>query len=241
MKIFSYLLLLLFLFACKRDLTNTTNKCVLLYEGVEYSCVCREIDEKKQGMTSCYYENGELFLTRNYINDTLNGLEKVYYPNGNIKSEMRFEKGMPVGMAKKFFQNGQINEYLYFFKGDSLASYHKVWDAEGNLVASKLPVTIEFNGQPTNKIEPVSFMDSFDVVLQLEYSEYDTCYAMVVINDVSNSITMNDTVFNNSTVLHYSNISKSIGEHHVKGTFYEILPPNLIGGVIPFEFKYVVR
>ncbi|MCB0566428.1 MAG: hypothetical protein KDD01_18825 [Phaeodactylibacter sp.] len=241
MKMFFYFLLLLFLFTCKRNGTNSSSNCVLLFEGVKYNCACREIDGEKEGITSCYNKNGILFLTRNYVNDILNGQEKAYYPNGNIKSEMMFENAMPVGVAKKFFPNGQINEYLYFFKGDSMASYHKVWDVEGNLVASKLPVTIEFNGQPTNKIEPVSFMDSFDVVLQLEYSEYDTCYAMVVINDVSNSITMNDTVFNNSTVLHYSNISKSIGEHHVKGTFYEILPPNLIGGVTPFEFQYVVK
>lgn len=239
MRMLTCFSLVLLMVGCIDEVSERS--CVYVYSGQALDCRCTIINNKKEGLATCYDKDGNVCLTTNFSSDTLHGIEKTFYSDGKIKSEMVFNKGMPQGVAKKYFPGGQLNEYLFFFKGDSTASYHKVWDSEGNLKASKLPIEIKFNGQNINSIGRISSRDSFNISIELEYSEYDSCYIVAAITDASSVLIRTDTVFSTSTILNYVNFSKDKGMHNVTGIVYEILPPDLIGGVMPFDFNYLVK
>ena len=56
------------------------------------------------------YENGQLVEEGEYVNNRKTGVWTKYYPNGNKKHELTFANNIANGYAKIYYRNGQLQE-----------------------------------------------------------------------------------------------------------------------------------
>ena len=78
------------------------------------------------------YENGELQLTRNYLNGVRHGIERYWLENGQLFSEKEFNKGVHHGISKMWYPSGQLLTELYSEYGKIISM--RCWDKEGKKI-----------------------------------------------------------------------------------------------------------
>ena len=61
---------------------------------------------KNYGIANSYYENGQLYLTGNYVNDKIEGKSFEYYLNGKLKDERFYKNGVIIN-SMEYYQNGK--------------------------------------------------------------------------------------------------------------------------------------
>ena len=61
---------------------------------------------KNYGLANSYYENGQLYLTGNYVNDKIEGKSFEYYLNGKLKDERFYKNGVIIN-SMEYYQNGK--------------------------------------------------------------------------------------------------------------------------------------
>ncbi len=53
--------------------------------------------EQKNGPFQIYYEDGNIYVEKNYVEGELNGEEKRFYSNGQLNYKTNYNKGRRVG------------------------------------------------------------------------------------------------------------------------------------------------
>ena len=61
---------------------------------------------KNYGIANSYYENGQLYLTGNYVNDKIEGKSFEYYLNGKLKDERFYKNGIIIN-SMEYYENGR--------------------------------------------------------------------------------------------------------------------------------------
>lgn len=96
-----------------------------------YTC----IDNKRNGMSKTYYNNGSLFKMEHYKNDFLDGPSSEYYSTGQLKRKASYKNGHLIGTDQEYNSEGKlIKETNYDNKG-AKTGYHKTHDSLGKLLA----------------------------------------------------------------------------------------------------------
>ena len=106
------------------------------------------VNDLKQGLSSYYYQEGEIKKTVNYVNGLEEGLAKEYAEDGRITQLITYKKGFisnrerinrydrggkKHGNWKYFFENGNLQlECIY--KHGLRNGYYKEYDIDGNLL-----------------------------------------------------------------------------------------------------------
>ena len=62
----------------------------------------------KYGEWKSFFETGEIYEIKNYLNDTLNGIHNIYEKNGKLKLSEKYRKGIKIDTFK-LYSNGELN------------------------------------------------------------------------------------------------------------------------------------
>ncbi|WP_372754804.1 toxin-antitoxin system YwqK family antitoxin [Labilibaculum sp.] len=103
MKISSFLLLLIFLFACEPKSEQLTG-----YEETE----------RTDGVHKQYDESNRLSSEVTFQNGVKNGVCKIYYSSGELSDEIMYVDDEKHGFAKKFYKNGKLYSLTPYHKGE---------------------------------------------------------------------------------------------------------------------------
>ena len=95
---------------------------VAFYQGVLFSGV---------GFTK--YENGQLWIERNYSDGKEDGLERRWYKNSQLEVERNYSDGKEDGLWKKWYENGQLEEEINYSDGKEDGLWKK-WYENGQLM-----------------------------------------------------------------------------------------------------------
>jgi antitoxin component YwqK of YwqJK toxin-antitoxin module len=90
------------------------------------------IKKGRQGEWRVYYESGNLRATQNYVNDKLNGRTTEYYENGQIGRVGNILNEMQEGEWKEYTDSGQLYA-IKTFKEGKLDGPFKQYNASGNV------------------------------------------------------------------------------------------------------------
>ena len=89
--------------------TNGLAQKFIVFEGDTVNLV--DALNKKQGTWMNFGASGKKVIEKgNYINDKKEGLWTAYFPNGNIKHEITFKSGIANGPAKFYYEDGKVWE-----------------------------------------------------------------------------------------------------------------------------------
>jgi antitoxin component YwqK of YwqJK toxin-antitoxin module len=58
------------------------------------------VSDVRQGVTTGYYESGELKSVCNYKDGELDGIHKILYPDGLIKELTYYKNGIDIGIPE---------------------------------------------------------------------------------------------------------------------------------------------
>lgn len=135
------------------------------------------INDKKEGQSFYYYENGKIHNVINYVNGKMQGLAKEYSKNGEIITLLEYHNGYLVnrervnrtdtsglkqGIWKEFYDDGKIKTEKNF-KDDQLHGFHKEYDSKGNLT-----IAIRYNN---GRILEDNVAEEQNVEIRNEYDE----------------------------------------------------------------------
>ncbi len=118
------------------------------YEFNHLSIICNYKNGKKNGKYECFYRNGQLRQTTNYVDDLIQGESIAYFESGAVvlhanyvnnrmegKNIIYYENGQPKyicnktngeidGEYKMFWQNGQLKEIVnYILKNNNSCKF----------------------------------------------------------------------------------------------------------------------
>ena len=68
------------------------------------------LNGKKDGLSTEWYENGNIEVQRTFNNGELDGLNTQWYENGQKKVEGTFKDGKKVGFPKRWNKDGSVKE-----------------------------------------------------------------------------------------------------------------------------------
>ena len=129
MKNYYYLLLVIVITSCKLEDTNVMP--VFKYDTTYYSSkkienIFSSFNNKLNGNSLQFFENGKLKSIKNFVNDTAIGIMYDYYINGNIKRFAYLNKFQIASYALKFDSLGKtISEC-----GSRLVDYSSIFSRD---------------------------------------------------------------------------------------------------------------
>ena len=97
---------------------------------------------KNYGIANSYYENGQLYLTGNYVNDKIEGKSFEYYLNGKLKDERFYKNGVIIN-SMEYYQNGKKKRIFKTTEG--LRGIITGYDEDGIHKSSEMSVIQEYD------------------------------------------------------------------------------------------------
>ena len=89
-------------------------------------------DGKTDGLTTVWFENGQLEGKVNYKDGKTDGLSKFWFENGQLKGEINFKDGKEDGLKKRWDINGHLEDESNYKDGE-LDGLSKTWHLNGQL------------------------------------------------------------------------------------------------------------
>ncbi|MGN0022121.1 MAG: toxin-antitoxin system YwqK family antitoxin [Sphingobacterium hotanense] len=86
------------------------------------------------GKWTLYYENGNPYIIRSYVNGKIEGEAYTYYENGNLKSIANMKNGEPEGQLKTNYENGKLRSVTNM-KGGKMQGEGRLYTENGKLKA----------------------------------------------------------------------------------------------------------
>lgn len=123
------------------------------------------------------YAEGQLMEEGEYVNNKKSGVWTKYYPNGNKKHELTFANNVASGYAKIYYKSGQLQEegiwqqnkwsgqYKYFFENGNLQydwNYNSSGKREGQQKYFHENGTLQYLGEWKNGNEAGELVEYFD-------------------------------------------------------------------------------
>jgi antitoxin component YwqK of YwqJK toxin-antitoxin module len=97
-------------------------------EEVEY------IDNKRNGRSIKYYDNGNVKEECSMIDNILDGEYKSYYDNGQLKKTFKYRRGKRYGVYQSYYDNGTSKELLNYSDDDNLHGLHLKYNVNGAII-----------------------------------------------------------------------------------------------------------
>ena len=92
--------------------------------------LCLAGEEPFTGTAAEYYDNGQLALTKEFVNGVLNGKTAEWYADGQVKMEVRLKNGVLIGDYNTWYSNGQKHLTLTYVNG-TLNGVNTLWYDNG--------------------------------------------------------------------------------------------------------------
>lgn len=165
----------------------------------------------------CVYDNGVVLMNKKIgLNDTSSYVNN--YENGVAKETGYHLGNHPIGAWTEYFENGNIESYKFYeiINDTSFIIYEKIYNSEGNLISSMLPIDLEINSD-------LFFVDStYALKVKLAYSEYDTLTSIVFFDKNENIKYERDSLLSNAKEVNVNFTPKSKGELTISGLYAEL-------------------
>ena len=91
------------------------------------------INEKLDGTSRVWSEEGTLLSVSEYTNDLPNGVWKTFYPNGSLMKNVQYEFGQKHGYEKWFYETGQLKSEHKFNYGEAVTEIIR-WNPDGTIL-----------------------------------------------------------------------------------------------------------
>lgn len=72
---------------------------------------------ERTGLTTWYYENGQMSGSTYHIKGVGHGVSKTWYENGKLKEESNWKNAIQDGTCKTYYENGQIEQSSNWIEG----------------------------------------------------------------------------------------------------------------------------
>ena len=91
------------------------------------------INEKLDGKSQVWLEDGTLFSISKYSNNQPHGIWKKFHPNGELMFEVNYEYRQKHGMERWYYDNGNLKSEQEFDFGISILEITR-WNIDGTLI-----------------------------------------------------------------------------------------------------------
>lgn len=102
-------------------------------------CKCIGYIEGKKQSELEWYNSGELWKSKKYVNDVKHGEQKKWYKNGKLQKRVLYVNGEKQ-INEEWFENGQQKHRIDYEKGYVNGGF-KMWDESGCMIAINYPQT----------------------------------------------------------------------------------------------------
>lgn len=123
----------------KKELLNKDNKIKREYYDngqIKYEFEVNQ-NEKRDGRSRTWYENGQLETEEFYIDGLQFGTQKAWWGNGKLKYEENYNPdGKEHGWRKGWHENGQLG-FVAFYDNLTIDGVTKTWYSNGQLASEK--------------------------------------------------------------------------------------------------------
>lgn len=92
------------------------------------------VNDKKDGGSVQWYENGELWTSSNFVNGELDGPTKYWYEDGSLMQTAEYRCGKLCGVVTGFNVDGSL-KFRRCYKAGILNGYSDVFDINGDLLS----------------------------------------------------------------------------------------------------------
>ena len=91
------------------------------------------INEKLDGTSRVWTEDGTLLSISKYSNGQPNGVWKIFHPNGSLMHAVQYEYGKKHGYETWYFENGQLKSEQKFKYGEVETEIIR-WHSDGTIL-----------------------------------------------------------------------------------------------------------
>jgi hypothetical protein len=187
--------------------------------GIDLSCTGYYVkDELKKVI--CFSDKRDTILKEDYENDEIHGKSIQFYENGNVKVEGQYYHGWPTEIWKEYYSSGVLKSFRYY--NPELDSfnlfYEKEYDESGELYSLRYPLKFRTN----NDSGSFKVNNTYQLFIDLIYSEYDTVNSYGFINSDPISSVNTDTVSFEGKSIYLEFTPKQTGIHKISGTYIEV-------------------
>ncbi len=241
-NLIALLFLLMNIMGCDNDIT-ATKPLKHIVDGVSYNCDGLWVNDVLIQAT-CRDSIGNVILIDSIItingNTFLDGISKSFYPNKQIMKIGEYKYGKQAGVWKKYYPSGKLQQYRYITPDSSFIIYEKNYDTLGELYSLIYP--IEMYQQDTSR---ATVGERFDILIELEYSEYDSVSVVCAFDTDGDLNAYEDTVHYMGTQALYTLYPEKSGLNKLNGILFELDNSKPIeanyGGERKFEFEFFVQ
>lgn len=113
----------------------------LLYQEINYT----KLDSIRGGLTTTWYQNGQLKYRANYIDNQLEGKAELWYEDGQLQMVRNYNNGNLQGDTKSYHPNAQLKRHDVY-SGDELVEGHCFNESGEEVAYYPLEVMPQFPG-----------------------------------------------------------------------------------------------
>jgi len=190
----------------------------------------------------CYYDNGNIKMSKRIIGSSDSSTHVFYYSNGKIKEEGIHLGNNPIGVWQTYFGNGNLESYKYhkIIRDSSFIIYEKMFNKDGLLESSILPLDIEVAEKALTK------GNSYNLKIELKYSEFDSVHSIVFFDKNEKIKFEQDSIYSMSRIVNTTFNPLYSGDLIITGTYAElganeIYSSELMIAKKPFAIKIYVK
>jgi len=239
MKTINILIFTLFIFGCKPEIEIKPMK----YEKGSKHYDCDGYFKNDSLFKAvCYSEKRDTILKDLFVNGVLNGNSIEYFESGKQKKEGNYINGRKANIWREYYENGKLKSYRFYnTELDSFnLFYEKTYDSTGILATLRYPLNYK-----TNLLKGGNYKvgKTYNLHIELEYTEYDSIYAAAYLNQSLASGIEADTILYEGNTVEIAFTPLEKGLHTISGLFLEFDKSKEkfddgFGGEREFSFEY---
>lgn len=215
---------------------RTYKATIYIKNGVKYSCMSEyKWDELVRIVCSDSLEN--IVLIDSFSAGLPSGTHYSYHSNGQIKVIGVYDNGKQAGAWKEYYNSGMLKAYRFYIQevDSSFVIYQKNYDENGELESLIYPISFY-----TTDTADIRKGEPFDLVVTLEYSEFDSVSIMCLFDNDNDDTAYEDTVYYYGRDALYEVIPKDTGWQKINGLLIEGNKGEY-GGEREFVFEYYAK